>query len=107
MRNGFCIRDSSLPLGMQKALRTDYESFFLLQNLMLVGQALGLGGWVHSSISAPWVLQRDEAKAELALGFRVMIPDKHHAHWPPVPGVAAESGRYRRGARGLRRCTWD
>ena len=85
VRNGFCNRDLSMPLGMQKALRTDYESFFLLQNLMLVGQALGLGGWVHSAISAPWVLDRDEAKGELGLGFRVMVPDKQHAHWPPLP----------------------
>ena len=85
VRNGFCNPDISAPLGMQRALRTDYESFFLLQNLMLVGQALGLGGWVHSSIFAPWILQRDEAKGELGLGFRFTVPDKHFAHWPPLP----------------------
>lgn len=85
VRNGFSNREISAPLGLQRALRTDYESFFLLQNLMLVGQGLGLGAWVHSSIFAPWVLQRDPAKGEFGLGFRMSVPDKHWAHWPPLP----------------------
>jgi hypothetical protein len=85
--NGFCNREISAPLGMQRALRTDYESFFLLQNLMLVGQALGLGGWVHSSVFAPWVLQRNPAKGEFGLGFRFETPKKKWAHWPPLPST--------------------
>lgn len=87
VQNGFCNRDISAPLGMQRALRTDYESFFLLQNLMLVGQALGLGGWIHSSVFAPWVLQRNPAAGELGLGFRFETPDKHWAEWPPLPAT--------------------
>jgi hypothetical protein len=87
IRNGFCNRDISAPLGMQRGLRTEYESFFLLQNLMLVGQGLGLGGWVHSSIFAPWVLQREPANEEFGLGFRMETPDKHWAQWPPLPST--------------------
>ena len=87
VKNGFSNRDISAPLGMSRALRTDYEAFFLLQNLMLVGQAMGLGGWVHSSIFAPWVLQRDPAKGELGLGFRMEVPDKKWHRWPPLPAT--------------------
>jgi hypothetical protein len=85
--NGFSNRDISAPLGMQRALRTDYEAFFLLQNLMLVGQAMGLGGWIHSSVFAPWVLQRNPDKQEFGLGFRMEVPDKHWAQWPPLPAT--------------------
>jgi hypothetical protein len=87
--NGFCNREISAPLGMQRALRTDYEAFFLLQNLMLVAQALGLGGWVHSSVFAPWILQRNPAKGEHGLGFRFETPKKKwpQSDWPPLPST--------------------
>lgn len=87
VQNGFCNRDISAPLGMQRALRTDYEAFFLLQNLMLVGQAMGLGGWIHSSVFAPWVLQRNPDAGEFGLGFRFESPDRKWAHWPPLPAT--------------------
>jgi len=35
-------KDNAAPLGFGRALRTDYECFFAMQNLMLVGQALGM-----------------------------------------------------------------
>ena len=86
--NGFCNRDISAPLGMQRALRTDYEAFFLLQNLMLVGQGMGLGGWIHSSVFAPWILQRNPAAGEFGLGFRFETPDKKWGvDWPPLPAT--------------------
>jgi hypothetical protein len=88
VRNGFCNRDISAPLGLQRALRTDYESFFLLQNLMLLAQAMGLGGWIHSSVFPPWVLQRDPAKGWHGLGFRFEEPHKEWgARWPPLPST--------------------
>lgn len=88
VQNGFCNRDLSAPLGLQRALRTDYESFFLLQNVTLVAQAMGLGGWIHSSIFAPWVLHRDPAKGWLGLGFRFLEPDKTWGlRWPPLPAT--------------------
>lgn len=75
-----------LPLGLASTMRTNYESLFHLQNLMLVGQAMGLGGWVHASVAPPYVLQRDTSKGFLGLGFR-MQPGKtwDDTGWPPVP----------------------
>ena len=88
VQNGFCNRDISAPLGLQRALRTDYESFFLLQNLMLVAQGMGLGGWIHSSVFAPWVLHNDPAKGWFGLGFRFLEPDKDWGlRWPPLPST--------------------
>jgi hypothetical protein len=88
VQNGFCNRDLSAPLGLQRALRTDYESFFLLQNLMLVAQGMGLGGWIHSSVFAPWVLHNDPAKGWFGLGFRFLEPDKDWGlRWPPLPST--------------------
>jgi hypothetical protein len=53
---------------------------------MLMGQAMGLGGWVHASVAAPYVLERDRSKQFLGLGFR-MQPGKTwpDTSWPPVP----------------------
>jgi hypothetical protein len=85
--NGFANRDLTVPLGLGHTLRTDYEAFFLLQNLMLVGQALGLGGWIHASVFAPYVLQRDAAKGWHGLGFRMETPAKTFHRWPPLPST--------------------
>ncbi|MFZ0747560.1 MAG: hypothetical protein WAM85_24360 [Terracidiphilus sp.] len=75
-----------LPLGLASTMRIDYEAFFQLQNLMLIGQGMGLGGWVHASVAPPYVLQRDPAQQWLGLGFHMAAgktwPD---AGWPPVP----------------------
>jgi hypothetical protein len=82
----FVNPDIVLPLGLASTMRVNYESFFLLQNLMLVGQGMGLGGWVHASVAPPYVLQRDPSKQFLGLGFR-MEPGKSwpDTDWPPVP----------------------
>jgi hypothetical protein len=88
VQNGFCNQDISAPLGLQRALRTDYESFFLLQNLMLLAQAMGLGGWIHSSVFPPWVLRREPDKGWLGLGFRFLEPGKEWGlRWPPLPST--------------------
>jgi hypothetical protein len=87
VKNGFCNADISAPLGFSRALRTDYESFFLLQNLMLVAQGMGLGGWIHSSVFAPWVLHNDPAKQEFGLPFRMHEPEKTWLRWPPLPAT--------------------
>jgi hypothetical protein len=75
-----------LPLGLASTMRVNYEAFFHLQNLMLVGQAVGLGGWVHASVAPPYILERDPSKQLLGLGFRMLTgkswPD---TGWPPVP----------------------
>lgn len=48
--------DLKLPLGKLGGMRTEYESYFLLHNMMLMLEPLGLGGWVHASIGPPYML---------------------------------------------------
>ena len=84
IRNGFVTKDNVAPLGFGRALRTDYESFFTMQNLMLVGQALGIGGWIHSSVFPPYLYQQDQTKGWHGLGFR-MVPPKKLRPMPPIP----------------------
>lgn len=81
---GFVNPDNVVPLGAGYALRTDYELHFLLQNLMLIGQAMGIGIWGHGSIWPSYVLQRDPAKGWYGLGFRHTEP-KPGAPWAPIP----------------------
>lgn len=88
-RGGFVNPEINIPLGWSGAMRVDYEAFFLLQNLMLVGQAMGLGGWIHASVFPPYIFQRDESKQLLGLGFRMLEPKKNSSHWPPVPASLA------------------
>jgi hypothetical protein len=85
-RGGFATTDAPLPIGAVFAdARTDPEPYFLLQNLMLLGEALRLGGWVHGTPLIPGIWHREPGK--LGLGFR-----EHPAkavgrwrRWPPVP----------------------
>ena len=48
-RGGFASPDTPAPLGSIGEVRTDQEAYFLMQNLMLMGEALRLGGWVHGA----------------------------------------------------------
>jgi hypothetical protein len=92
VRNGFATPDTPAPLGSIGTVRTDHEAFFLLQNLMLTGEALRLGGWVHGAPMAPHVLRRDEEKGLLGLGFREhgdKVSDSRWRRWPPVPASQA------------------
>lgn len=77
-------KDSVAPLGMAGALRTEYEAFFYFQNLMLLGQAMGLGGWIHGAVFTPYIFQSDPAKGWHGLGFRFQEPKKL-SPMPPVP----------------------
>ena len=65
-------------------MRTDYEAFFYFQNLMLLGQAMGLGGWIHGAVFTPYMWQREPAKDWHGLGFRMEQP-KTLSPWAPVP----------------------
>ena len=84
-QGGFVNPEINLPLGLASTMRVDFEAFFLLQNLMLIGQGMGLGGWIHAAISHPYIFERNPAKEWMGLGFRMQKPDKEWAHWPPVP----------------------
>src|SRR6201999_3682091 len=88
VRGGFATPDTPAPLGSLTNMRTDYEAHFLMQNLMLTGEALRLGSWVHGAPMIPYVWKRDPAKGELGLGFREYSAktfDSRLKRWPPVP----------------------
>jgi hypothetical protein len=84
VRNGFVNKESPAPLGWAHTLRTDYEAFFYFQNLMLLGQAMGLGGWIHGAVFAPYIFHKDPAKGWHGLGFRFQ-PAKQLSPMAPVP----------------------
>jgi hypothetical protein len=86
-QDGWVNPDIYVPLGLETSMRVPYEAFFLLQNLMLLGQAMGVGGWVHSSIAPPYIFQRDTSKGWLGLGFRMQTPAKQWDVWPPLPST--------------------
>jgi hypothetical protein len=87
-RGGFATPDSPAPLGSVGELRTEQEAYFLMQNLMLMGEALRLGGWVHGAPMIPGIWRRDAEKGHLGLGFRehrAKPPPSRWRRWPPVP----------------------
>lgn len=51
VRNGFLNADIKLPLGALGPMRTQIEADLLLQNMMLVADAMGLGAWIHATIN--------------------------------------------------------
>ncbi len=56
VRNGFLNKDLKIPLGSIGTLRTQIEADLLLQNLMLVADAMGLGAYIHACMSPPVLL---------------------------------------------------
>jgi hypothetical protein len=73
-----------VPIGHYNTLRTDYETFFQMQNLMLVAQGMGLGAWVHAAVDAPYLFERDPEKGKFGIEFRMQKPTKWR-RWPPLP----------------------
>ena len=53
VKSGFLNGDLKVPLGAVGSLRTEIEAGLLLQNLFLVAEAMGLGAWIHATISPP------------------------------------------------------
>lgn len=75
VRNGFLNPDIKLPLGVLGTLRTHIEAELLLQNLMLMTEAMGLGGWIHASLAGPFFMGHPRYKQfGRGLGFRYHIP---------------------------------
>jgi hypothetical protein len=76
VRNGFLNKDIKLPLGVIWAMRTQIEADLLLQNLMLVADAMGLGAWIHGSISPPVLLGDPKFRKTYGamLGFDWTVP---------------------------------
>jgi hypothetical protein len=71
-------RKLKLPLGKLGNMRTEYESYLLLQNMMLLLQAMGLGGWIHASIGPPYLLGDPFASPDTTglLNVRWAVPER-------------------------------
>ena len=76
VRNGFLNSDIKVPLGTISTLRTQIEADLLLQNLMLVADAMGLGAYIHASISPPVLLGDPKFTGQYGkmLGFEFGTP---------------------------------
>ena len=75
-RRASSTRIMKVPLGAIGSLRTQIEADLLLQNLFLAADAMGLGGWIHASVSPP-VLVGDPKFTKTygpMLGFDVVAP---------------------------------
>jgi hypothetical protein len=74
--NGFLNKNIKVPLGSIGTLRTQIEADLLLQNLMLVAEAMGLGAYIHGSISPPVLLGDPKFKGQYGemLGFEFVTP---------------------------------
>ena len=73
---GFLNKDIKIPLGAVWSMRTQVEADLLVQNLFLVAEAMGLGAWIHGSISPP-VLMGDPKFIKqygAMLGFDFVTP---------------------------------
>jgi nitroreductase len=81
VRKGFLNEDIKLPLGAIWGMRTQIEADLLLQNLMLTAEAMGLGAWIHGTISPPVMLGDPKFRDRYGpmLDFDWVIPK-----WKPV-----------------------
>lgn len=92
--SGFLNKHIKLPLGAMGPLRTQIEADLLLQNMMLVADAMGLGAWIHASINPQIALGDPKFTRTYGkmLGFRHVVPRWHPAdiwRWQvPLPRLA-------------------
>jgi hypothetical protein len=73
-RQGFLNKTIKIPLGVLGPMRTQIEADLLLQNLMLVIQAMGLGGWIHACVAPPHLLGNPYESTQTGLGFTFQKP---------------------------------
>ncbi len=76
VKNGFLNKELKVPLGVIGTLRTQIEADLLLQNLMLMAEAMGLGAWIHACLSPPVLLGAPKFTAQYGkmLGFDFVTP---------------------------------
>lgn len=76
VKNGFLNKDIKLPLGAIAQMRTQIEADLLLQNIFLTADAMGLGAWIHASLSPPVLLgdPKFSRKYGTMLGFDFVTP---------------------------------
>ena len=56
VKKGFLNKQIKVPLGVLGPMRTQLEADFLLQNMMVTADAMGLGAWMHATITPPVLL---------------------------------------------------
>src|SRR5262245_10680812 len=76
VKNGFLNKDIKLPLGAIWAMLTQIEADLLVQNVFLVAEAMGLGAWIHGSISPPVLMGDPKFIKQYGpmLGFDFVVP---------------------------------
>jgi hypothetical protein len=76
IKNGFLNKNIKIPLGVLGMLRTQIEADLLLQNLFLTAEAMGLGAWIHASISPPVLMGDPKYVGQYGpmLGFDFVTP---------------------------------
>ncbi len=76
VKNGFLNGDLKVPLGVIGTLRTQLEAPLLLQNTFLVAEAMGLGAWIHATISPPVITGDPKFRERYGpmLGFDHVVP---------------------------------
>lgn len=76
VKNGFLNKDIKLPLGSIAQMRTQIEADLLTQNLFLTAEGMGLGAWIHGSISPPVILGDPKFRKSYGpmLGFDFVTP---------------------------------
>ena len=77
VRSGFLNKDIKMPLGTPSGpMRTEIEADLLLQNLMLTADGMGLGAWIHASITPPIMLGDPNYREKYGrlLGFDFVTP---------------------------------
>jgi hypothetical protein len=76
VRKGFLNKNIKVPLGVIGTLRTQIEADLLLQNIFLTAEAMGLGAWIHASISPPVLMGDPKFTSQYGpmLGFEFVTP---------------------------------
>ncbi len=79
--NGFLNKDIKVPLGTIAQMRTQIEADLILQNMFLTADAMGLGAWIHATMSPPVLLgdPRFRKTYGAMLGFDFVTPK-----WKPA-----------------------
>jgi hypothetical protein len=75
VKSKFLNKEIPIPLGFYAKGRTEYEAILLLQNLALVAQSMGLGGWIHAAFENT-IMLGGYPDIGPGLGFRFERPKK-------------------------------
>jgi hypothetical protein len=97
IRSGYLNQDIRIPLGYTATFRIHIEASLLIQNMLLLMQAMGLDGWAGSSFPPSALLGAPDAVKKFGpgLGFRFEAPRsgwfrrRVRSRFTPVPAGCA------------------